>query len=984
VFDWPAAVGHSLRREGDAVSIVFDRAFTADLAPAKRALGALIAGIVLGPDGKTVVVTLRPGTGVTSFEAEARVVVDFTAGAVADAAEAPAITVRGNEEGGRLRIVFDWPEPVGFRESREGDVLRLRFDRAARFDLGGLDFRAITLASSLEPEADGEGARIRLKAGANAEVGTVGDRIVVDVRPGTAASTAEAPEVALPPLPSAKPAAILAAAEPAAPAAVDSAVRAPTMVLPAAFAREGATIAARDSAPRRMALRPVPPARTVGALWPMLARVIGEADGAVRLRFIVNRPVALAALVRRNIFLVAFDGPFDAIASGMTEGSACADLARMTSSGGTVLACTVPEGYGAEVTREGHVWEVRLAPGAYPPARPLEPEMASDLEIVIDAQGGGAPIGVTPTMGDPLSLVPLPAPGQGIAAARTTLGYQLIPTSQGIGLAGLAAGVGVVVGPDEVALVLEGAAGSLAADGLLDVRGLAMPPEALTKKANALALDEDIARRSRERLDLARRMLASGFVVEAWGQIRRVAEEAPQIAARPDVQALAGAVLTRLGRVNDAAKFLDDPLLGGAWVDLWRTALDSRKGDYGRAAQRFRGAAEAWAELPDGLRRWIGLEMARGLALAGEPSIAKAVLLIAVGEKPIGAERDKAILVAGYIRDALGEPDAAIQVWHSLAQSDDRLVAAEARFAIVEARVRASAIMVPDAIEALEQLSFAWRGGDVEGRRLRMLADLYVLNRQHREALATLRTLITYVPEAADAQETARQMAALFKDVMIGPASQYVSPLGSLAVFQDFQELTPVGADGDALIEQLAERLAAVDLVAQAGDLLEQQLAGRLKGEARVRVGVRVAELRLAAGDPEAALHALDAIENEPLAAAFAHRKRMAAAHAYAGLERLAEANEALAGDLAPDAVWLRADMAWRDGDWPAATSHIESLLSRTSVKEGPWGDRADLALRLAVGYATAGDVASTVSTGRRFERLFKEDPRRDMFATVT
>ncbi|MEX2649283.1 MAG: hypothetical protein WD673_09745 [Alphaproteobacteria bacterium] len=989
VFDWPHAVGHYLERDGDAMRLAFDAALDVDLWPARRVLGPLVSRFALGPDGRSVLATLAAGVGVTSFEAGTRVVLDFAAGARdANAAETPVVAVRANEEDGRLRIVFDWPASVGYDLERDAGGLRLSFDRAARFDLAGLESGVVTLVSRVVPEADGR-VRIDTVKGASAEVTTVGHRVVVDIVRGAPAAASEAPRASpAPPLPAPKPEPASVATAPSIedPTPRDPAVASPITVVPPVLlsaVRPGRPLGVASSQLVAMR-RPVPPARIDGALWPMLARVIRSSDGAVRLRFVVNRPIAMAALVRGTTFVVAFDGRFDALLSGASSGGACADLARLDASSGTVLGCTVPEGYGAEVTREGAIWEVRLASDARPPARPLMPETGEDLKVVIRVAGGGAPVTVAPTEGDSITLVPLPAPGAGVVADIATLGYRLVPTSQGIGVAGLARGVTVEVGADTVALVLEAAAGTIAADGLLDLRGAVSSPEALTEAANRLALDGDPAHRAIERLNVARALFASGFVVEAWGQIRRVSIESPQTAARPDVQALAGVILLRLGRVREAAALLDDPLLGGGWVDGWRAVLDGMRGRYAAVAANYSKMPVDWVDLPERLRTWLGLEMARGLALGGEPAVAQAVLAIAVGKKPTGQLRDRAVLVAGYIRDALHETDKAVQIWRSLATSDDRLVAAEARFAAVEALVRGNAISTPDAIEALEQLSFAWRGGDREWRRLRRLIDLYLVNQQHRDALVAMRTLITYVPEAPDTQDTARRMAQLFKDIMIGTASQFLSPLGSLAVFQEFQELTPVGAEGDALIESLAERLAEVDLVAQAGDLLEQQLAGRLSGEARARVGLRVAELRLAAGDPEAALDALAALGEEPTPAALLHRRRMAQARAFAALGRIEEARLALAGDLGIDAVWLRADMAWRDGDWAGATSHIESLLSRSSVVDGPWGDRGALALRLAVGYATAGDLAAAAATGRRFARLFEDDPRRDMFALVT
>ena len=102
------------------------------------------------------------------------------------------------------------------------------------------------------------------------------------------------------------------------------------------------------------------------------------------------------------------------------------------------------------------------------------------------------------------------------------------------------------------------------------------------------------------------------------------------------------------GRAAEASTFLDDPLLGGAWIDLWRAVLDVQRAGYDRVPDRFRAITAPWTELAPGLRAWIGLELARGLAMANDPSMARAALVMAVGEKPMGIWRDRAVLVARH------------------------------------------------------------------------------------------------------------------------------------------------------------------------------------------------------------------------------------------------------------------------------------------------------------------------------------------------
>jgi hypothetical protein len=635
------------------------------------------------------------------------------------------------------------------------------------------------------------------------------------------------------------------------------------------------------------------------------------------------------------------------------------------------------------VTRDGVVWEVMASDGARPPQRPLQPSSGDALAVSIPVDQGADAVTVADREGHALTIVPIATPGAGVLEEKSTFGYRILATSQGVAITDLAPGVHLNVAPDGVTIALSAAAGSLAAGTLLDVRGAERDEahRAATVDANLEATPEA---KAAGHLAYAQSLFALDMAPEAWGQLKLAAATDPRAAATPEVRALAGGLLVRLGRTAEAATFLDDPLLGGEWVVLWRCLLDAGRGANEQLPRCYRDVTAPWSELAPDLRAWVGVELARSLALAGDPSMAQAVLAIGVGEKPRELVRDRAVLVAGYIRRALGDVEGAVKLWANVATSKDRSVSADARLELALTGLDEGLLDTGQAIEALEQLSFAWRGGASELRRLEKLVDLYLVAHQYRDALVAMRTVLSHIPEAPNGPTIARRLADVFRDVMIGEGGDYVPPLGTLAIFNEFQELTPVGADGDKLVETLAERLAAVDLVAQAGDLLEGQLAGRLKGDAQVRVAIRVAELRLAAGDPGAALDALAVIGGATVPDGLRHRRGMAQAGALAALGRDEEAIAAIRGDSESDALWLAAQVHWRAAAWSRATAALESLVTRSNSGTEPWGTRTDLAFQLALGYASAGDERAARDVGRRFASLFAEDPRRDMFALIT
>ena len=133
----------------------------------------------------------------------------------------------------------------------------------------------------------------------------------------------------------------------------------------------------------------------------------------------------------------------------------------------------------------------------------------------------------------------------------------------------------------------------------------------------------------------------------------------------------------------------------------------------------------------------------------------------------------------------------------------------------------------------------------------------------------------------------------------------------------------------------MAERLAALDLIRPAAAALEALLSARLVGVDKAAAGADLAELWLREPDPEAALAALERSRIEtPLPAALDERRRILQAAALARLERRAPALLLLDGLNTPAADQLRVALLWQEQDWPHLVSAIEGALARRSDPE--------------------------------------------------
>ncbi|MEZ5934152.1 MAG: hypothetical protein R3F54_19885 [Alphaproteobacteria bacterium] len=105
-FDWPMAVGHDVRHEGDYIIITFDRPGTMDVAPLFMNLDGRLVGALVEDDGRRVLLQTRGRFDVQVHEGGGDVlVVDIGSLPAPGQAPPPARAAEAPRDGGRVRPV---------------------------------------------------------------------------------------------------------------------------------------------------------------------------------------------------------------------------------------------------------------------------------------------------------------------------------------------------------------------------------------------------------------------------------------------------------------------------------------------------------------------------------------------------------------------------------------------------------------------------------------------------------------------------------------------------------------------------------------------------------------------------------------------------------------------------------------------------------------------------------------------------------------
>lgn len=282
---------------------------------------------------------------------------------------------------------------------------------------------------------------------------------------------------------------------------------------------------------------------------------------------------------------------------------------------------------------------------------------------------------------------------------------------------------------------------------------------------------------------------------------------------------------------------------------------------------------------------------------------------------------------------------------------------ARARVTDALRQLKAEKITAQEAEEALEQARMGWRGDAVEVDTLKTLSRLYLENKQYDEALRTLKTLVDEFPGDSDYLLTSGEMSDLFEKLYLDGVADEMSPLKSLSLFYEFRDLTPIGEKGDLIIQKLADRLAAFDLIDRATQLLENQINFRVSGEARSRVGARLALLYLFNHQPQDALKVLETTNFGNNPPELQRQRQQLLAQALSAVGRHTDALNMIYNDTSAAGQLLKLDILWAASDWPNVVGSAEDILSKRPDLTAPLTTaETEVLLKLALAYSFQGD----------------------------
>ena len=867
-------------------------------------------------------------------------------------AEPPSgVAIRAGNHTSFGRVVFDVPPGTHYKLGRAGDTVTIEFPDQTELQQPPhvpRNVRSLKVAAGQ--------AELVVAAGAALRQMRVDGHVVIDVLDASAVPPKPAPE---PPKPPPEPAPVKLP-DPPAPKPV---VEQPPPPPPTPAPPGPVALVANPALPPEGVAITVPFAPQTGA-----AQFRRGTDAYVV--FDERRPIDLAALRGNPVFGSAVVHELPA---------------------GTLLVLHPPPNTAIALTRMPAGWRIAVLP-TVKPARAI-PFLPKDGHLDLPAEASGNVVSMADqNTGATLLIGTMRRPGQAFQTLRRTPEFALLPADLGVVVEPLAdsvalrtipTGFQLTGGLNGLAITQPNQATEAAAAAVHLTRRFSLPaqsPDALTQTLSqgvTAAAETAPQARGPKRRAVASTMLSLGMGAEAEALLRVAAEQDPKEAASPDTIGLTAIAALLAGRPSDAGA-IDDPRLSGTdEIALWRAVKQALTDEQSTdAAATFAATGSLALLYPTGIRDRILPLVAETMILGGEAAAAKRLLALAGDVPGLGYAR-------ALLQQADGDAAGALAALDALAAGHDRRDRARAATRAVELRLAAGKLDPAQAADALDKLSYAWRGDRWELALRERIADLRQRAGAWRAALAELRSAKADFPDQAPVIQT--HLMGMFSTLLYSEATDALPPLDLVALVDENADLFKSMPGNEDLQARLADRLMALDLPARAAPLLEKLANAASTSAGRAIFGAHLANLRLKEGDAAGSLAALTASAAPGLDPALAEQRGILAAAAKSRLGDAAGAIEALSGLTGPRADNARAAVYEQAGNWPAAEEALTQVLGTAIPPTGALNDeQRQLVLRLATAAERSGDRNGLAALRATLDSRLGSGPLTDMIRLLT
>ncbi len=733
-----------------------------------------------------------------------------------------------------------------------------------------------------------------------------------------------------------------------------------------------------------------------------------------RIVFPFRDPTAAAVFKRHDSLWLVFDTDMDLGLDAMRSvlRSVANRIEPGTLNAAKTLRIDLKNPALATVGNDGNSWVINIGDLILEPSQPVtfQRHVRADggMSLAAEFSNAGSIRRIRdPRVGDTLFVVTAFGPARGVIKPQRFVEIDALTSAHGVAIVARSDDLNVTKKDDQV--VIEQPRGlslssknlaqgvtllpvrvAVTRPGFLDFNEM-YEPHPLRFQRRRAALQRELMRagegdKSAQWLALARFYLANRFAQEARGILTLVRQENPTIENDSAFLLMMGMAEILAGHSEASELYImQNELADSPDADVWKVIHHAKAGEWGTARRSVPRARRAIGSYPPNLQALFNVSAAEAAVELNDFGEATAILaeIDPAIIDPVYAERYD--ILRARLADVSARPEDAIKLLERVIRFGKRPSVAEATYRLLRIQHRDNLRPSEEIIDDLRRLSVIWRGDELELKNLRYLAQMLVEQAQYREAFAAARMALFVDSEADTSKLLQDEMNSVFSALFIDGKADDLEPVEALSLFYDFREMTPVGARGDTIVRNLAERLVDVDLLEQAAELLQHQVDNRLKGAARAQIAADLALIYLLDRKPDRALRALRRTRQAKLPETMERQRRLVEARALVEAGRHQTALDLLETLQGGEVERMKADALWAAKKWDDAGNQYERLVGARWSLRAPLSDsdRLDV-LRSAIGYALGGNQLALDRLRTKFADKMASTEHASAFDAVT
>lgn len=734
----------------------------------------------------------------------------------------------------------------------------------------------------------------------------------------------------------------------------------------------------------------------------------------VSLSFPWNVPTGAAVFERGNHLWIAFDHrqKIDIDELSSLASPLAAEILEIPHTKGTVLRLSLQKNVYSHVRREGLLWIIDLHKGksSYKIKDiPLFTQYNASKQpyFYIPTENSGNILSVVdPEVGDNINIAPLSDTGIGINSAYKYPDLTFLHSIQGIALVPNTSDLKIERGNTGITISAHkrGLRISSDLDALRRRHSLAQTvapsemfdfniPLSLRNKTylDAIAiLQNDInnapeKQKSAAELNLAKYYIYQGLGQEALQLLNKINQD-PIYKDTDAINTLLGVANFLSHRFDKAIQyFSSENLTNNDEAIFWRTIAASAISDRPENNAVLVSFIYLTKDYPLAIKKRIA-SIGAITALAAGDDISTQNFIDMLKQSPyqdVFSQTEAAYLSAMRL-SLQGYPRNAIRALKEISDSPDLKHSALARFESSRLSNRLGFLPTSQTIENLERLYFVWGNKQFKLTLLKTLADLYTNTNDYYSAIRKLNQSLNLEEEDARA-DTLKRMVTTFEEIYVNNRADNMPILKSLALYQDFEWLAPQSRYYNEIVQKLADRLVAVDLIPRARQLLSRQLKyGRLNNEERSKTGTRLALINLFEENPAEALQILNTTEYPDIPESLQRHRKIIRAKTLADLGNITDAIKLLQDDYSKNALLMKSEFYWKNKEWSKASDTIRHLIDQPKEGQKLSDEQIYYILDWATALNMAGKTPALLRLRNKFMPYFKDTKHYSTFSILT